>query len=111
MVRESLNGTTSEDIPPRTINYLRYAVEKSLHPLHCEHVNSVCLEFTDELSFSEVEGDDVCLVTYVHVRYSAKSMRELNKLGFAGEIFMMVGVEDLVCFQVMHEVAHNDVFY
>ena len=63
-------------------------------------------------SNSEVKNDDVCLVTYVHV--SEKSMREFNRLGFAGETFteaMLVGVEDLVCFEVMHEVTHNDVFH
>ena len=61
------------------------------------------LEFIDELSVvdiiksnSEVKNNDVCLVTYVHV--CEKSMREFNKLAFAGETFteaMVVGVEDV----------------
>ena len=60
---------------------------------------------------SEDKDDDVCLVTYVHV--SEKSMREFYKLCFAGETFaeaVLVGVEDMVCRQVTHEVAYDDVF-
>ena len=52
-----------------------------------------------EKCLSETKDDDVCLATYVHVR--EKSVRELNKLSFAGETFveaMLVGVDDLVCF-------------
>ena len=68
---------------------------------------------TDFIKYlSEVKDDDVCLVTYVHV--SEKIMRELYRLCFAGKTFaeaMLFGVEDLVCFQVTHEVAHIDVFH
>ena len=55
-------------------------------------LNSVCLEFTDELCvvdfikcLSEFKDADVCLVTYLHV--TEKRMRELNKLCFAEETF------------------------
>ena len=61
---------------------------------------------------SEVNDDGVCLVTYVHV--SEKSIKEISKLGFAGDTFAevkLVGVEDILCFQVTHEVTHNDVFH
>ena len=80
--------------------------------------NSEWLVFTNELSLvefveclSEVENEDVCLEIHVHV--SEKSMSKI-KLGFAGEPFaesMLVSVEDLVCFQVTHAVAHHDVFH
>ena len=61
---------------------------------------------------SEVKDDDVCLVTNVHI--SKKSMREFYKLSFAGETFveaMLVGVKDMVCFQVTHEITYNDMFH
>ena len=51
---------------------------------------------------SEVKDDDVCLVAYGYVQTREKSMREFYKLCFAGETFaeaMLVGVEDMVCFQ------------
>ena len=53
---------------------LRSAAQKGLYPLGCEHVPFVGLEFIYWLNvvyltkcLSEVKGDDVCLVTYVHV--------------------------------------------
>ena len=45
---------------------------------------------------------------------SEKSMREFYKLCFARETFaeaMLVGVEDMVCFQVTHEITDNDIPY
>ena len=61
---------------------------------------------------SEVK-DDICLVTtYVHI--SEKIMREFYKLCFAGDTFaeaMLVGVEDMVCFQVTHAITYNDMFH
>ena len=43
-----VTGTLSEEVPSRTTRpYLRSAAQKGLNPLHCEHVNSVGLEFVD----------------------------------------------------------------
>ena len=61
---------------------------------------------------SEGKDDDDCLVTYVQIR--EKSMREFYKLCFAGETFaeaMLVEVEDMVGFQVTHEITYNDMFH
>ena len=84
-------------------DYLVSAAEEIFYPLYCEHINSVGLEFMDQLivvysieCLCEVKDDDVCLVTYVHI--SKKSMREFYKLCFAGETFaeaMLVAVKDI----------------
>ena len=42
-----VTGTLSSGGGPIENDYLRSAAQKGLNPLHCEHVNSVGLEFVD----------------------------------------------------------------